>query len=118
MAATPLQLSQLLIERYNARDLAGMVELFADEVEFIRPGPVTVRGIDAARSRYMEDWHTFDESRVDVSRVVLSDVEVAAEIRMTLRQGAQTTTVAGAVFHLWRHGRLVRYRAYFDPMSS
>ena len=114
MEPTPLQLSQRLIEQYNHRDLDGMLELFAVDVAFIRPGPVVVHGRDAVRARYEQDWDVFDESFVQIQRAVCAGSEVAAEIHMTLRRDGATSEAEGAVFHLWQDGLLQRYRAYLD----
>ena len=118
MAADPRDLSALLIERYNARDLDGMLELVAHDVDYVRPGPVVVHGLAGVRARYEEDWAMFDTSRVELTSMVASGDDVAAEIHMTLRRGAATIEAEGAVFHGWRDGLLRRYRAFFDPLPG
>lgn len=114
MQTTPRELSVRLIELHNLRDLDGMMELMAERVEFVRPGPAVMATKDEVRAQYEHDWTVFARSHVEVRQLLQLDACVAAEITIRLRAGNDERAVEGAVFHEWADGKLAHYRAYFD----
>ena len=109
------ELSQAFINAYNQRDADGLRALIADEIEYIRPGGILRESIDHVVAAYEKEWRTADV-RVAVRRLVSTNTQVAAEIAIVNQSG--DSLFEGGVFHDWNDGKLVRYRAYFDPLPE
>ena len=115
---TPLEHSQAFIDAYNRRDADALRALLAPELEYVRPGPVTLTTPDEVMTQYEMDWTRFERSRVDIRSFVEVDDTVAAEVTISASAGGREVVVEAVVVHQWRNGRLVRYRAYFDPFPN
>jgi len=116
--STPLEHSQALINAYNRRDAEALRSLLAPKLEYIRPEAITLTTPDEVMAQYEIDWATFERSRVDIRSYVEDEDTVAAEVTILASRERQDMVVEAVVFHQWRNGRLVRYRAYFDPFPN
>lgn len=108
-------LSRAFISAYNRRDADAMRALLHPEIEYIRPGGRTRESAAHVIAAYEKEWR-LNDVKVAVRRVVEQADAVAIEITVTDASGAPL--FAGGVFHDWRDGLLVRYRAYFDPLPD
>lgn len=115
---TPLEHSQAFIDAYNRRNVEELRSLLAPELEYIRPGPVTLTTPDEVMAQYEMDWARFERSRIDVRSYVEADDAVAAEVTISASTHGREEVVEAVVVHQWHNGRLVRYRAYFDPFPN
>ncbi|NVM24024.1 MAG: nuclear transport factor 2 family protein [Desulfobacterales bacterium] len=115
---TPLAQSQAFIDAYNRRDADALRALLAPDLEYVRPGPVTLTTTDEVMAQYEMDWSRFERSRVDIRSFVEADDTVAAEVTISASERGREAVVEAVVIHQWRNGRLIRYRAYFDPFPN
>ncbi len=116
--ATPKELTLQYVDAYNRRDHAAMRALLSPVVEFVLPGPATLRTADEVLAWYQQQWAAASRSRVDVRELMESDDGILAEITMTATMGEISGSVEGVIAHRWQDGRMVRYRAYLDPMPA
>jgi ketosteroid isomerase-like protein len=116
--ATPKELTLQYIDAYNRRDDAAMHTLLSPVLEFVLPGPATLRSADEVLAWYHQQWAAASRSRVDVRELMESDDSILAEITMTATMGELRGSVEGVIAHRWQDGRMVRYRAYLDPMPA
>jgi ketosteroid isomerase-like protein len=115
---TPLELSQAYINAYNRGDEEALRSLLAPELEWIRPGPVTLTKPDEVMAKYEELWGRFEHSRIDIRSYVEDEDTIAAEITISVSTKGRDIVMEGVVIHQWRNGQLVRYRIYYDPLPS
>lgn len=116
--ATPKDLTLQYIDAYNRRDDAGMRALLSPSLEFVLPGPASLRTADEVLAYYQQQWAATIRSRVDVRELMESDDGILAEITMTATMGELSGSVEGVIAHRWQNGRMVRYRAYLDPLPA
>jgi ketosteroid isomerase-like protein len=69
-------------------------------------------------AQYERDWGVASSSSVEVRQLVESGDGIIAEITIKGTIGGRSLVVEGVVIHRWRNGRLVRYRAYTDPLPA
>lgn len=115
---TPLEHSQAFIDAYNRRDADALRSLLAPELEYVRPGPVTLSTANEVMAQYEMDWSMFERSRVDIRSIVEADDTIVVEGTISALARGQEMVVEAVVVHQWRNGRLIRYRAYFDPFPN
>lgn len=115
---TPLEHSQAFIDAYNRRDADALRSLLAPELEYVRPGPVTLSTVDEIMAQYEMDWSMFERSRVDIRSIVEANDTIVVEGTISALARGQEMVVEAVVVHQWRNGRLIRYRAYFDPFPN
>lgn len=108
-------LSRAFIDAYNRRDAATMREMLHPDLEYVRPGGRRRDGVEHVMAAYEKEWRQNDV-KVAVRRIVEQGHSVAAEITVIDQEGKPL--FQGGVFHDWRDGLLVRYRAYFDPLPD
>jgi ketosteroid isomerase-like protein len=107
--------SRAFIDAYNQRDAEAMRAMLAPDIEYVRPGPEVLNGVDEVMARYAEEWSIFDESRVELRTIVESGSTIAAEITAFIRAGDRELEMESAIVHEWSDDLMVRYRAYMDP---
>ncbi len=116
--STPAELTARFIIAFNGRDRAGLRDLLAPELEYIRPGGAVLTTPDAVLAQYEADWSQMSASRVEPQRVVVAGDDLMAEITIHSVIDGRPVALPGAIAHRWRDGRLVRYRLYTDRLSS
>lgn len=116
--ATPKELTLQYMDAYNRRDDAAMRALLSPSLAFVIPGPVNLRTADRVLAYYQQQWAAASRSRVDVRELMESDDGILAEITMTATMGELSGSVEGVIAHRWQNGRMVRYRAYLDPLPA
>ena len=115
---TSSELSERFIEAFNQRNGEGMRAMLPPALEYVRPGGEVLRTSDHVMAQYERDWSRFTSSRVEIRRHVESGEDVFVEITIHTTVGDRSASVEAAVAHRWRHGKLVRYRAYADPWPA
>ena len=75
-----------------------LVELFAEDVRYERPGRAAIEGREALREFY-EEGRPLDEGRHELELVVADGATVAVRGRFSGRQGDESVAFAWADFH-------------------
>lgn len=107
---TPADLSRTFLDAYNRRDADTMRAMLADEFSYVRPGPVTLEGVERVMDRYAKDWEAVG-AILRVRHLIEAGAEVAMEITIDRPDGV---SIEAIVLHRWQDARLVRYRLYRD----
>jgi hypothetical protein len=115
---TPSELSARFIEAYNQRNGERMRAMLAPTLEYVRSGGEVLRTSDQVMAQYERDWSMFTNSRAEIRSYVESSDDFFGEITIHATVGDHSVSVEGAVAHRWRDGKLVRYRAYLDPLPE
>jgi ketosteroid isomerase-like protein len=113
---TPKELTARFIQAYNQRDREALRALLPPVLEYVRPGGGRLTTADAVMAQYERDWAVLSSSSVEVRELVESGDGIIAEIIIRATMSGRSRAVEGVVAHRWRSGRLVRYRAYTDPL--
>lgn len=107
---TPADLSRTFLDAYNRRDADTMRAMLADEFSYVRPGPVTLEGVERVMDRYAKDWEAVGAT-LRVRHLIEAGAEVVMEITIDRPDGV---SIEAVVLHRWDEGRLVGYRLYRD----
>jgi ketosteroid isomerase-like protein len=115
---TPKELSDRYIRAYNERDRVAIRELLAPVLEFIRPGGGKLTTAEEVMAQYERDWAVLSSSSVEVREYLESDDGIIAEVTLRATMKERSLSVEAVVAHRWRGRRLIRYRAYSDPLPA
>jgi ketosteroid isomerase-like protein len=113
---TPKELTDRFMHAYNQRDRAAMRALLPPVLEYVRPGGGKLTTAEEVMAQYERDWAVLSSSSVEVRELVESGDGIIAEITLKVTMSGRSLSVEGVIAHRWRGGRLVRYRAYTDPL--
>jgi ketosteroid isomerase-like protein len=113
---TPKELTARFMHAYNQRDRVALRALLPPVLEYVRPGGGKLATAEEVMAQYERDWSVLSSSSVEVRELVESGDGIIAEITIKATMGARSLAVEGVLAHRWRSGRLVRYRAYTDPL--
>jgi ketosteroid isomerase-like protein len=116
MSQENVEMVRQLINRWNADDLAGMLELLSPEMVGFpakdQPESSVLRG-RAAFAHYFESWHeAWGERTVEVRELVEAGDYVIAVLRLVAQGRASGFPISAHDVHLWRFrdGKAVEYR--------
>ena len=115
---TPKELTARFIHAYNQRDREALRALLAPVLEYVRPGGAKLTTAEEVMAQYERDWVVLSSSSVEVRELVESGDGIIAEITVKGTIGGRSLALEGVIFHRWRDGRLIRYRAYSDPLPA
>jgi hypothetical protein len=115
---TPKELSDRFIRAYNERDRVAIRELLPPVLEYVRPGGGKLTTAEEVMAQYERDWAVLSSSSVEVRELLESDDGIMAEITIRATMKERSLSVEAVVAHRWRGGRLIRYRAYSDPLPA
>jgi ketosteroid isomerase-like protein len=90
-----------------------LVELFAEDVRYERPGQSAIEGREALREFY-EEGRPLDEGRHELELVVADGATVAVRGRFSGRQGDESVAFAWADFHEFEGDRIARRYTFTD----
>ncbi|MGF1664887.1 MAG: nuclear transport factor 2 family protein [Acidimicrobiia bacterium] len=110
---TPADLSRAFLDAYNRRDADTMRGLLGAEFSYVRPGPVTLEGVDRVMDRYAKDWEAVGAT-LRVRHLMEVGPEVVMEITIDRPDGV---SIEAVVLHRWENEWLVRYRLYRDVID-
>jgi ketosteroid isomerase-like protein len=113
---TPKELTARFMHAYNQRDRVALRALLPPVLEYVRPGGGKLTTAEEVMAQYERDWVVLCSSSVEVRELVESGEGIIAEITINATMSGRSLAVEGVVAHRWRSGRLVRYRAYTDPL--
>lgn len=101
-------------DRVDAEDVMGLLECFADDVTYERPGQDPIRGIDDLRAFYERDRPLEDGSH-DVHHVLVDGRHVAVRGEFSGRQGGETVRFGFADHHEFDdEGKIANRWTYTD----
>lgn len=112
---TPRQLSTEFLAAYNARDLAVLDALIAEDVDYTMMGGRRAAGkaeVVAAYAASFEAGFTFE-----LIRATEEGDAIVIEI-IGRQQESPHQVVQANDYHRWRDGKLVEYRAYVDLLDG
>ena len=115
---TPKELTARFMRAYNERDREALRALLPPVLDYVRPGGGKLTTAEEVMAQYERDWVVLNSSNVEVRELVESGDGIIAEITIKATMGGRSLTLEGVIFHRWRDGRLVRYRAYTDPFPA
>lgn len=115
---------------FNAHDTDRIRALYADDVEFMAPGDIQLRGSDAA-TEYAKSWlRAFPDARLTIESMIEEGDRVAAEFTF---EGTHTAPLMGpdgeippTNRHMTGHGtemwrvrgdKIVQEHLYFDQLE-
>jgi len=114
--ASPSELSRQYIKFHNDYDLDGLMGLVDELIDFKRAGDEPLRGAEAVRRQYQEDWAGHEQTVVTVSRILESESSAAVEIHVDSGPPSNVQYF-GVVVHDWnRGGRHAKHRLYVDEI--
>ena len=114
---TSKELTDRFIRAYNARDRMAIRAMLAPVLEYVRPGGARLTTPDEVMAQYERDWAMLRNSSVEVRALLETDESIMAEITAVATTiDGRSLTFEAAIAHRWHEGRLVRYRAYVDPL--
>lgn len=61
------------VDRINAHDVAGIIDLMADDYKFVNSAGDTFGGKDMMRATWTEHFHQYPDFKIRVQRVVADD---------------------------------------------
>jgi ketosteroid isomerase-like protein len=121
MSEENVEVVRHLVQAFNQRDLAGMTECFAPDVEWEPAGPAAVerglyRGRDEVASGFAAAWETWEVFRVEENEVRDVDDSVVWLGSARMRGGASHVEFdqALAVHFRVQGGKVVRFRGFLD----
>jgi hypothetical protein len=114
---TPKELSDRFVRAYNERDRVAIRNLLP-VLEYIRPGGGKLTTAEEVMAQYERDWAAVSSSSVEVRELLESDDGIIAEITIRATMKERSLSLEAVVAHRWRGGRLIRYRAYSDPLPA
>jgi ketosteroid isomerase-like protein len=120
MATTPLD-PEVAVKRYyervDAQDVAGILELFAPDVVYRRPGYEPIRGRDELETFYREQ-RVIESGRHTVIRVVRdeNDIAVQGTFEGTLRDGSTTQLEFADFYRTTERGFAERTTYFYTPL--
>jgi ketosteroid isomerase-like protein len=103
---------------YNERDRVALRALLPPVLEYVRPGGGKLTTAEEVMAQYERDWAVLSSSSVEVRELVESCDAIIAEITLKVTMSERSLALEGVLAHRWRDGRLVRYRAYTDPLPG
>jgi len=115
---TPKELTARFIHAYNQRDREALRALLAPVLEYVRPGGAKLTTAEEVMAQYERDWVVLSSSSVEVRELVESGDGIIAEITLKVTMSGRSLALEAVVAHRWRNGRLIRYRAYSDPLPA
>jgi ketosteroid isomerase-like protein len=115
---TPKELTARFIHAYNQRDREALSALLAPVLEYVRPGGAKLTTAEEVMAQYERDWVVLSSSSVEVRELVESGDGIIAEITLKVTMSGRSLALEAVVAHRWRNGRLIRYRAYSDPLPA
>ena len=109
----PASLSRALIDAFNRRDAAAIAAMTAPTVDYLRAGGTPITTPAGVQERYEADFRTTPDIHAEMVEVAAqTDTDVAFELVITVAG----LTLSGAAHHRWIDGKLVRYRAWTEPL--
>ena len=90
-----------------------LVELFAEDVRYERPGQAAIEGRDALRKFY-EEGRPLEDGSHELESVVADGATVAVRGRFTGRQDGESVAFAWADFHEFDGDHIARRYTFTD----
>ncbi|MFW6448981.1 MAG: nuclear transport factor 2 family protein [Halobacteriota archaeon] len=90
-----------------------LIQLFADDVRYERPGQGAIVGRDALR-RFYEDERPLSEGEHTIDAVVVDGATAAVRGRFTGRQDGHRVAFGFADFHEFENGEIARRYTFTD----
>src|SRR5262249_22105721 len=114
---TPKELTDHFIRAYNARARVAIRAMLAPVLGYVRPGGARLTTPDEVMAQYERDWAMLRSSSVEVRAFLENDESIMAEVTLVATTiDGRSLAVESVIAHRWHEGRLVRYRAYVDPL--
>ncbi|ADB61495.1 protein of unknown function DUF1486 [Haloterrigena turkmenica DSM 5511] len=100
-------------EHVDAGDTEALLELFADDIRYERPGQSDIEGIEELREFYERD-RPLDDGTHEVDLMVVDDGHVAVRGRFSGVQSGDDVTFGFADHHEFDDGLIVNRWTYTD----
>jgi hypothetical protein len=114
---TSKELTNRFIRAANARDRMAIRAMLTPVLEYVRPGGPRLTTPDEVMAQYERDWAMLRSSSVEGRALLEADESIMAEVTLVATTiDGRCLTVESVIAHRWHEGRLVRYRAYVDPL--
>lgn len=105
-----------IVERYNARDVDGLIALYHPDAEYWSPLGDWQRGVDHIRAQLEELHRTLPDERMEILALVTEGSTAVAEFAST------GTSPSGEPYRIEftevidiRGGKIERVKVYLDP---
>src|ERR1700730_12696974 len=106
---TPIEVANRYFECVRAKDIEGLVSLYADDAVITLPNGAQIAGINAIRA-FQTDVAARSAPFPNAGPRVIGDKEIAVEIKVTLPDGSVRSTAN--FFFLNNVGRIHRLSVY------